>query len=200
MNAFRAARVRFGRRIDALSLRERAIMAVSLAAALAAAVDFTVLTPQWAAQRAAVQRLRSQGAELAPLRAQIAGKGESPAVALQRQVAERQSELAALDARIAERLAGHADAARLPDLLERVLRRHDRLTLMKLETLPQGDDATAHRRSVELKIAGRFADLAAYTAEIERQLPGLQWSTFAIEGQAEPPLLQARVWLVGAGS
>ncbi len=190
------------RRINGLTLRERAIMAVSLAAALAGVIDFLVLSPQFAAQRGIVTQLRTQGQEMAVLRAQLAPPAaDSPQAQAQRALAALQAELTDVEARIATRLVGRTDTtAQLPDLLQRVLRRHERLTLLKLDTVPPAADDPAARRVVELQLTGRYADLAAYAVEIEQQLPGLQWAALSIDGAPQPPVLSARVWLPGAGS
>jgi MSHA biogenesis protein MshJ len=190
------------RRINGMTLRERAIMAVSLAAALAAVIDFLVLSPQFAAQRGLVAQMRTQGQEMAVLRAQLAPPAaDSPEAQARRALEARQAEVAEVEATIATRLAGRTDtAAQLPDLLQRVLRRHEHLTLLKLDTVPPTADDAAARRVVELQVAGRYADLVSYAGEIEQQLPGLQWAALAIDGAPQPPVLSARVWLPGAGS
>lgn len=189
------------RRINALSLRERAIMAVSLAAALAAVVDFLVLSPQFAAQRGMVGQLRAQALEVSTMRVQlVAPAADSPQTRMKQSLDARRSELAVVDARIATRLAGRGEAAQLSDLLRRVLRHHERLTLLKLDAVPPAATDPAARRSVELQLSGRYTDLTAYAAEIERQLPGLQWASLQIDGTPQPPRLSARVWLPGAGS
>jgi Tfp pilus assembly protein PilO len=195
-----------GRRINDLSLRERLIMAVSLAAALAGVADVLVLSPQFGAQRALVQQLAAEQQRLTVLRAElVAPAPDSPQAGLQRVLAERRAELAALDARIAERqVAG--PAAELPALLQRVLQRHDRLTLLRLDTVdastPDGSATAAApaRRMIELQVAGRYADLSAYAAEIEQQLPGLRWASLRIAAAPEPALMSARLWLAGSGS
>lgn len=130
---------------------------------------------------------------------------DSPQASLQHTLAERRAELAALDARIAERqVAG--PAAELPALLQQVLRHHERLTLLRLDTvaatLTDGPGGTAPpaRRMIELQVAGRYADLSAYAAEIEQQLPGLRWATLRIAASPEPAVMSARVWLAGGGT
>ena len=189
--------IRLARRLNSLSVRERVIMAVSLAAALAAVVDALVLSPQFAAQRALVDRMRSQGAELTRMRSQLPVPGAgTPQSSLQRELAGQRAELATVDAAIAERL-GAGQAASLPELLQRVLRRHERLALLKLDTVPPKADDAAARRSVEIQLAGRYADLADYAAAIERQLPGLRWARLDIDAGPQPPVMTARVWLPG---
>jgi MSHA biogenesis protein MshJ len=194
------------RRINALSLRERVIMAGSLAAALLAVVDALVLTPQFEAQRRLLDRLRVQGAELQTLRARLTGPvADTPEARLATQLVTRRAELASLELAIEQRLAS-GPPAHLDDLLRSALRRHERLTLLKLETLaPSGTAASAAaapgvRRGVHLQLSGRYADLAAYAGAIERQLPGLRWQDLQIDASQQPPVMSAQLWLVGGGS
>lgn len=200
MNAMKAGWIRLATRLDALSVRERVIMAVSLAAALAAVVDVLVLSPQFAAQRALVDRQRAQAADLAQLR----GTLTAPAVgderaALLRTLAARRTALADLEARVAQQI-GPDGQAPLPSLLARVLRRHGHLTLVALETPRPDPSATAGRREVTLRLAGTYADLTAFVAETERLLPALGWLEVAVDGRTQPAVLEARVWLPGDGT
>lgn len=185
------------RRLNALSLRERVIMAVSLAVALAAVADMAVISPQLAAQNEALARMRSQQATLGTLRAQLAAPAaSSPAGALRQRLAAEQARLQAVETALAERL-GSGHAASLPALLQQVLRRHDKLTLLKLDTVPPAAEAPSARRSVELQLAGSYADLLAYAQAIEQQQPGLRWAALQIDAGPQPPVLSARVWLPG---
>jgi hypothetical protein len=206
----------WGRRLNALSLRERVIMAASIAAALAAVVDFLALSPQFALQRTLVQKLKTDSAELNRLRSELAAPApHTPQAQARQSLAQTQAELAAVDQQISARLAGRNEAAALPELLQQVLRRHERLVLVKLDAVPPAAaaipaaasgaaapraQAAALRRSVDVQLAGRYADLQAYAAEIERTLPGLRWASLHIDGQQQPPLLSARVWLAGGAS
>jgi MSHA biogenesis protein MshJ len=193
----KTAWIRLAQRLNALSLRERVIMAASLAAALAAVVDVLVLSPQFSTQRALLGSMQVQATELAALRAQlVVPAANTPLAAVKRRLAEQQVRLTALDAAITERL-GTGSAASLPELLQRVLRRHERLTLLKLETAPAAAGQTSVRRSVDLRLAGRYADLATFASETEQQLPGLRWATLQLDAGPQPPVLSARVWLPG---
>jgi MSHA biogenesis protein MshJ len=191
---------RQARRIDALTLRERVIMFVSLAVALAALADALVLSPQGAAQKALATQMRQQAAELDGLRAQLlagsaAPGADTPQGRLQRLRAERQ----AVDEQIRQH-AG-ADAARLPDLLGQVLKRHDKLSVLRLATAApppptEGDAAALPQLGVDLSLAGSYLDLVAYLAEIETTLPGARWSDLQISNTDAAPVLKVRVYLL----
>jgi MSHA biogenesis protein MshJ len=203
------------KRIDALSLRERAIMFVSLAVALVAAADALVISPRLAEQKALLAQRQAQTVQINALRTTLAGGGaeaDTPSARLARQLTEGRARQQALDAEIAHGLAQGARGARLPDLLERVLRRYDRLTLLRLATVqPTGNaaaqaldnalakaDAALPLQGVEIVVRGSYIDLAQYVADTESALPALRWGPLSITGGSELPVLTARVYLLGA--
>lgn len=217
MKAFLALQAR---RINALSLRERAIMFVSLAVALVAAADAVVLTPRMAEQKAFATRLRLQSSELDALRAQLAGDSSSdtPAARLVRQLQETRGQLQALEAEIQRRLSEAGSGMRLPDLLERVLRRHERLLLLRLVTVTDAktgksansansannaSSATgAHSpglplQGVDIAVRGTYLELTQYVADAEKAMPGLRWGELSITHNGVSAELSARVYLVG---
>ena len=211
MKAFLQAQAR---RIDGLSLRERAIMFVSLAVALVAVADALVISPRLAEQKELLAQRQAQTAQINTLRTTLAGGGaaaDTPAAKLSRQLAEARARQQALDAEIARGLALGAHGARLPDLLERVLRRYERLTLLRLATvespahpvakalesaLAAAGSAPAH--GVEIVVRGSYPDLAQYVADTESALPALRWGALSITGGSELPVLTARVYLPGS--
>ncbi len=195
------------RRIDALSLRERVIMFVSLALALGALVDALLLSPALDERRRLAAQMHQQGRELEALRRQLAAATQAaPDSPLGRQrsaIAQARSELATLDDQVRERLASHDELTRLPDLLGRVLRRHERLTLTRLATVtdsgaaPAAGAAAVRWQGVDLSVAGSYLDLMQYLADLERALPGLRWGALQIGTQTLPPVLTVRLLLAG---
>lgn len=179
------------RRIDALSLRERAIMFVAMAAALVAVADLLVLSPALAQERRVAAQRAERLRELADLRLRTAALATSRSApgGLQATLQQTRNESDAAQASIDKLLAAEGDAARVSDLLERVLRRHERLKLLKLsiDKAPRAD-ATATQpgaaglQTVELTIGGAYHELAAYLADIERQLSGLRVADLHISG------------------
>jgi MSHA biogenesis protein MshJ len=199
------------RRIDALSLRERAIMFVSLAIALVAVADALVISPRLAEQKLLLTQRQAQTAQITTLRTTLAGGGaeaDTPAAKLARQLAQARTRQQALDAEIARGLAHGAQGARLPDLLERVLRRYERLTLLRLATVAPSASALTQAlntaagavplQGVEISVRGSYPDLAQYVADTESALPALRWGALSIAGGTDLPVLTARVYLLGA--
>ena len=203
-------------RIDAFTLRERVIMLVSIAFALGALADWLVLSPELAQRAQFVAQIRKQTTELVNMRAQLAAAKAQPAAdtPLGRQLAAIEqlgSERDDLDARMRGLLAGPEEIARLNDVLDRVLRRHDRLTLTKLSTVadtpaaaPASPDAAApggapaiRWQGVDLSVAGRYLDLMQYLADLERSLPGVRWGELRIATKTTPPELTVRLLMAG---
>ena len=209
MKALRALWKLQAHRIDALSLRERFIMFASIALALGALADWWAISPAMAERRQLTAQSRKQTAELGVMRAQLsAGRQGLPDTPLNRQLAaiERaQGEREALEAQLRGLLAGRTELARLNDVLDEVLRRHERLTLIRLTTVtdlppsaPANQGAAAiHWRGVDLSVAGRYLELMQYLADLERTLPGLRWGELHIATKTTPPELTVRLLMVG---
>jgi MSHA biogenesis protein MshJ len=207
---------RCARRVDALGLRERCMLFVSAATLVVAAADSVLLSPAITEQKRLSERLKRERTELSALRVQLdaashAG-GDSPVARLRREIAQWQARRQAVDADIARLGAAGGDQPTLPQLLERTLARHERLTLLKLATVseaPAASSAPASASSngsvgirwqgVDLGVSGRYADLVDYLAELEQALPGLRWDTLKLSGNATAPSsLALRLYLVEA--
>lgn len=194
------------RRIDALSLRERVIMFVSLVLVLGALADTLVLGPQMATRRALAEQLQRNAVELDAMRQQLVGAqaaaADSPEARQRAALEAARRELAQLEAQLQARLADPERLTRLPGLLEHTLKRHERLVLTRLATLPPEPAATEPAaalrwQGVELGVAGNYLDLMRYLADLERELPGVRWGALQIGTQAEPPQMTVRLLLPG---
>ncbi len=192
---------RQARRVDALSLRERVFMFASVAVALVAAADTLVVSPRMAEQKAMTLQIRQSSTELLLLQSRLVGDaGDTPSARLSRELGQLASQQRSLDEEIARRTATGDGATRLSDLLERVLRRHDRLTLLRLATsapvaMPP---ARLPRQAVEVVVRGSYVDLLAYVAETEAALPGLRWGALTVASHGGATELAAQVFLLGA--
>lgn len=219
MAPLRAAWERQARRIDALSLRERAILFVSIAAVLAALFDTLVLTPQAARARQRSEAQARQAAEMTALREQFIAQSRSadePAGQLRHQLEAARAERTRLDDQL--RQAGSLSAGEgLSAVLQRLLARQPGLVLERLTLLedtpvvaPAASSPAAAQRpalpvmvgmnwqGVELQVQGRYADAQRYLQALERELPGLRWGEMQLKavGHGEPPRLQAQLFLL----
>lgn len=204
----RAAWERQARRIDALSLRERAILFLSLVAVLVALFDSLVLSPHAARTRQRSEDAARQAAELSQLRGQFVAAsqaGSEPAGSWRRQLDTARAERARLDGAL--RQAGAAGPAEgLPTVLQRLLVQQPGLVLERLRLL---DDAPAAGplqpaidgvswQGVELQVQGSYRDVQRYLQALERELPGLRWGEMRLSasGGNEAPRLRAEVFLL----
>lgn len=207
---------RQARRIDALSLRERAILFVGIVAVLAALFEVLVLSPLGERARLRAQAQAQQAAEIGRLREQFVATsrdGSGPVALLLQQLDAARAERERLDAEL--RRVGRGDGGpALPVVLQRLLARQPGLVLQRLTLLddapvampaagasaPAGLPALAWQ-GVELQVQGPWRDVQRYVQALERELPGLRWGELQLTADpaadaAEPPQLRLQAFLL----
>lgn len=197
MTALKTFWERHAKRVDALTLRERAILFVSVAVAVVAAFDHFLLSPRMAEQKALAGQIRQAAREVDGLRAQLApGRIDGPGGKLVQELDALRHQQQQLDQAL-QQLHVSASGTQLPDVLERALRRHERLTLLRLATVKPtpATSGDAPRQAVQLALRGSYPDLTQYLAETEAALPGLRWGDVAIARQGSSAELTATVLL-----
>ena len=217
---------RQAKRIDALSLRERAIIFISIAAVLAALFDSLVLTPLSARNKLRAEAQASQAAEVTQLREQFVAASSNvndPAGQLRVQLDAAQAERLRLDGEL--RKAGSVGGGEgLSAVLQRLLGQQPGLVLERLALLgdmpvamPSTSIVSAVAASapsarppalpqmpgmswqgVELQVLGRYGDIQRYLQALEREMPGLRWGDMQLiaSGNNEPPRLRAQLFLL----
>jgi MSHA biogenesis protein MshJ len=169
-----AAWERQARRIDALSLRERAILFLSIAAVLVALFDTLVLSPQAARAKQRSEAQARQAAEVAQLRAQFIAASRSdnePVGQLRRQLEAAQAERAQLDDALRQASAVTGGEG-LPAVLQRLLAQQPGLVLERLTLLPDTPIAMPKPSNMALDAGAPLAQPAASSA-LRPALPGL---------------------------
>jgi len=138
-------------RINALSLRERLFLFLSLLVVILAVADVLWLTPAQTAYKQTQQRFLSQSAEVNRLRAELAAvsKPVDGSADLRTEVAQSQARIEALRAEIAAIAPGtSAGSEALEQVLVQFLKRSPGLRLVSSGTVPAeagADDATSTR-------------------------------------------------------
>lgn len=194
-------------RIDAMSLRERAFLFLSLILVAMALADVLWLTPAQNAYRAVTQRHAAQGVELARLRAELAIAAQP----VDANKAAREA-LAATDVQLHQVMQQIHDLAPvveggppLEQVLVQFLRRQPGLTLLGTSTLApeavasDGKSAIAgmSKRGLELRVAGSYAELNRYVKTLETALPHLRWGPLALKKTPDGNELTLQVFVVG---
>jgi MSHA biogenesis protein MshJ len=200
-------------RIDALSLRERAIIFSTALIVLLLVADTLWLSPAQIQQSQAAASVRQQSAELQSLREQLragmmASTAASPVQLARSELKVVQSRLEAVNRDIAFLSLSSGETDPLSKVLVQFLRRHDGLTLERTATLapdvgaakPVRDGAAAPavaRQGVELTVSGSYLELTRYVQTLERALPTLRWGVMTLTSGKTGSWLTLQVYLVG---
>jgi len=182
---------RWSERIDAMVLRERAI--VFVAAGLVAMFLFFALlgNPLTDRERQIARQLAQKQVDTRAIQEQVqkllGSRGGDPDAARRARIDELKRRIAQVDAHLGVKQRELVPAERIPGLLEEMLRRERKLELVGLRSLPPvalfgdkddtGEATTAaraglqvYRHGVELTVRGSYFDLLRYLSALE-QLP-----------------------------
>jgi MSHA biogenesis protein MshJ len=199
-------------RIDALSLRERAFLFVTLLATCVALVQVLWLEPAQRRLQQETKKFKAQELELRTLQVDFKNNatGSGPAKTRQAELAGINTQIAATNQAISQVPSGEMAAAQLPQVLTLFLRRHEGLTLVKTATVSElpakstADKGVAavsgsglKQQGLELTVAGAYPELIRYVQTLERSLPALRWGPMTLVSEKQPPQLTLQVYLVG---
>lgn len=190
-------------RIDALSLRERVFVFLSVIACALALADVLWLSPAMDAHQRQTKLSGAQDNEVQRLRAELTNSPKPVDVnlPLRTEVTALQQQLGELQATISD-VAGSGSPALEPVLAE-FMRRRPGLSLVSTTTL--STDAAAGkepavtgvaRRGVELKVAGPYGELQRYVKSLEQALPNLRWGPMQLRSDKQPPELTLQVFVL----
>lgn len=199
MKALRERLEQLRERIDGLSLRERLLVFLAVAAVV------VFLWNQLFMQPLLAQRDRTQ-TEIAETRDRIAETNETLAEVLaeadrdpdaenRERLAELESEIADLDAEIEEITGELIDPRRMAEVLERILAREEGLELIRVESLsprPLLDEAdteglgNVYRHGMRLEFRGGYMDILRYLRRLEAMDSRLFWSELEIITEQHP--------------
>ncbi len=202
-------------RIDAMQLRERVFLFLSIIICCLALADTLWLSPAQVAHKQAIQRYAAQGTELQRLRNELKTLAQpvDASKAVRDDIAAANQRLDAInqDIRAVAPLAEGGPA--IEQALVQFLRRQNGLTLLRTGTI-QGDGASSpgagttpptttaaqpvlSRRGLELSVAGSYADLVRYVRTLENALPTLRWGTLHLKTTKQSPEMTLQVFVVG---
>lgn len=207
-------------RIDALSLRERAILFLLLISGCMALADVLWLEPALLTYKQLTERFAKQNTELQRLRDALktVAKPVDKNLALHKEIDAVNSRLAAVNQSIKEVAPEALHGAPLAQVLVHLLRRHEGLTLVLTSTvLPQAATPKAppmsqvnpnasaavmavglKRQGVELIVSGDYSELTRYVRTLETALPYVRWGAMKLKRDKALPELTLQLFLVGA--
>lgn len=182
-------------RIDALSLRERVFLFLSLTVVLVLAVDTLVLDPLTREQREQQAIVQRQEQDLQRLRDQVTqlnalNQGDTELARRRRELTTLNEALQAQSQRLDEIRQGSSALPQLPQLLSQLLQKHERLQLTRLDSAAKPAPEMAGRltapaglqwQAVDLELRGDYLELMRYLASLEQALPELRWGPLQIQ-------------------
>jgi len=186
-------------RLDAMSLRERELIFLAVAAALVAIADSALFEPILQRQKANSQRIQQQDDEIRTMRAQVqayaqARAGDS-ANARRQRLEKHKLELAALDRELASRQSELVPPERMAKMLSEIVKRNPDIELVSLRTLPaagltQSLTATSgsapgspaiYRHGIEIAVSGSYLKMLTYVGQLERLPAKIMWGNMELQ-------------------
>ena len=195
-------------RVDAMSLRERALIFLAAALVLITLLNTLLINPQLTRQQEISKKLMQTQTVTNTLQAQIQSlvqaRSADPDAPLRERMAKLQAESAEADRVLQEMQSGLIAPQQMPALLDDILRRNRGLRLVSLKTLPvenlaaepaetekkepQGAAGTpaVFRHGVEIAVEGGYLDLLRYLAAMEASPYRMLWGKADLKAEAYP--------------
>jgi MSHA biogenesis protein MshJ len=201
-------------RLDALSLRERLFLFLSVVVCLGAVLDTLWLTPALSQHKQLTARIDKQSTELQrlrdTLRTSVRPAGAGPGG--QEESVKISAQIEEVNQAIRQLLPDASQSAPLAQALVHLLRRHDGLTLVHTAAVPPetagpgtvagpgvaGLPPGVTRQGVMLTVAGPYAELVRYVASLETAMPQVRWGQLSLKSdKGMLPELTLNLFLLG---
>jgi len=205
---------KYADRIDAMTLRERAIVFGGVATLLLVFAYVFFIETEFDKSRRLGREIAQRQGELKALQEQIGKmarmRGDDPDRENRERLARAREQLAAVDGRIQAEERKFTAPAQMRGIVEELVARNKRVRLIDLKTIPATSIAEARqaeaaspaggakpapaaerlifRHGLELGVAGSYLDLLGYLQDLERLPTQLYWGNLEIDAAAYPRL------------
>lgn len=180
-------------RVDAMPLRQRAMLFAALSLVVVAATHTVLFEPALNRQKTLIDRYNRDQSQLAAVRGQISAflKDQEAQANSPEQVALRELEKRVADgeAALAQRKQDFLAPTRLPPLLNDLLGPAQTVRIESLRVMPGAPVAAApefHRHGVEVTLKGGYFDLAQYLASLEKMPARFLWGRMEMQVEQYP--------------
>ena len=196
-------------RIDALSLRERAMVCLAACALLAFAGHVLVLAPMEAEQEALRSQVAQQRSEMAAIDDAIAGRVQAFQVDPDADARDRLNTLRQEMGQLGDQLLaiqhGLVPPERMGPLVDGILRANGRLKLVSMRTLPveplAGPETAApapaaapaaaaapllYRHGIEVTVRGNYLDMVDYMSALDAMPTRMFWGRAELDVEEYP--------------
>lgn len=193
---------RYAERIDAATLRERAMIFLAATLLLVFLANFALLEPLRAKQQRRAAETAQLNQELQVVQAQLATivqrVARDPDAANRAKLAALRGQLSQLNARVAQEQRRFTPPERMREVLEDILRRNRGLALLDLKTLPVAPVGAptpgastvggAYRHGIEFTVSGNYLQLYEYLRMLERLPTQIYWGRAELSVSSHPVL------------
>ena len=199
-------------KVDALSLRERAMVFVAAGAAILFVVYSVMLGPLFAKKAALTSQIAQVRNNITGIDGEISAKLQGfsldPDVSNRARLAKVKADIESLGGSLRALEQGLVAPEKIAPLLEAILARNGRLALVSMKTLPatavaetsdtpatapatapasaQAQPALLYRHGVQVTVRGNYLDMINYMHALETMPTQLLWSSAALEVEEYP--------------
>lgn len=205
---------KFALKVDALTLRERAIIFTMAALFVIVLMNLVLLDPQFSRQKQLSQKTQQEQAQIAGIQAEIQLKvksqGPDPDSVAQDRLLKLKQQATLIRTTLLETQKNLVSPEKMAALLEDILRRNGKLRLISLKTLPassfnESDSNTTqptaaatalspspqggrsiYKHGVEIRVEGGYLDMLEYMAALETMPWQLFWSKARLSVEEYP--------------
>lgn len=190
-------------RIDAMSLRERAMLFCIAALLLVFVINALLLDPLLVRKNNLSVKFEQQQREIRVLQASIGtilqSRREDEHSPLRTRIKELKAQLRESDSFLQSRRDRLVSPGKMSELLEQVLQNNSKLQLVELKTLPLGllveADAKmpaappVYKHGVQITVRGGYLDLLHYLAALEKLPAQMFWGELSLSVEKHPDAL-----------
>ncbi len=199
-------------RINALSLRERLFLFISLLTICLALADVAWLSPAQSAHKQALQKLDKQNEDLKKSTEMMKSLGDTggSVKTLNGELSAVKKQIEQVNQSIVSATSGPVDDKPLAQVLVHLLRRYEGLALVTTSSMtPELTDkkilpdtagssiSGLTRQGVELTVSGPYSQLVQYVQTLETAMPHIRWGTMKLKSEKQPPELILQLFIVG---
>ncbi len=180
----------FTDRIDAMSLRERGLIFVTLLVALYFVAVNMLFGPVYTEKDRLQKQLDQRHEETRLLEMQVqstVGQENNPEEIKRRKIASLQENLKSMDAALDRATAGLVPPKEMAKLVEQMLVKNHGLEVIKMESLPaapllegsaetggKASESMVYKHGMRIELKGNYLDILRYLKSLE----GLEWKVF----------------------
>ncbi len=195
-------------RLNIMTVRERLLLVTGVVALLSALTDFIFIEPLYKKQKLLAEQIdRESGVKAVQrerLQFELMKRGRENAAELNISLRNVQSDIDTVEKEISTLSGSNNDLLTQPAMLARVLKRTDKVSLVRVASAGAENSVAASpgavgapRAGLDITLAGSYLDLMDYLASLEKAIPQARWSGITLSTASTPPQVTVRIAAAG---